>query len=386
MSILEKIYEASLKFLAGKTKDEVISTIVDEAIKLVDAYSAGVYLKKDDKFTIAYASKPYMYKIVPRKNANTYKAFTLRKTIIADIGDVGKAHPEVKREGIKSSIFIPLSYETEAIGVLTLDSKKRKAFTEESKRILLLFGSFASLEINKAELYAQTKEAADTRDLFISLAAHELRTPMTTMNGYIQLILAKLRDKKKVDTKWIYELAFEANRLKLLVDEFLEINRVRTGKVQYDLRQISLSETIKRAVSAFSFTKPDRKIVLINKINSKKDKIVGDMDRLIQVFTNILENADKYSPEDKEIVIKTNNKTFFFAVDITDKGQGIERKDLPSIFKGFYKGKHSLHEGMGLGLYLAKRIIDAHKGEIYIKSKVGKGTKITIKLPKIEEK
>src|SRR5258708_13028226 len=179
--------------------------------------------------------------------------------------------------------------------VLTLDSKKKEYFDKKKKNTLILFGSLASLAIKKAQLYNEVKQAADVRDLFISLAAHELRTPLTSVNGYIQLLKTRIKNRKKIPSKWVMELEMESNRLKQLVEEFLEINSIRTGKIQFDFKEASLSKIIKRSISVFGFNKPERKIFFKNKLNSPKDTVIENQTKLTQVIVNVFENADKYA-------------------------------------------------------------------------------------------
>ena len=117
-----------MRFLAPFTTEEVYSTVVEEAKKLVGADSGAIYLQIQNLFKGVYSDIPALYSVIPRKNGNTYKAFTTSKPIIAGVEDVGVAHPEVGKLGIKSSIFIPLSYKKQAIGVLTLNTKKAEFF------------------------------------------------------------------------------------------------------------------------------------------------------------------------------------------------------------------------------------------------------------------
>src|SRR5258708_1285777 len=163
MNILEKIYESTLKFLASSTPEEVYERIVNEAIQVVNVDEGAIYLKDGDNFKAVYATQPYVYNITPRKSGNTNKAFLTRKTIIAN---VNKSHPELNKDKIKSSIFIPLSYESKSIGVLTLDSKKKEYFDKKKKNTLILFDSLASLAIKKSQLYNEVKQTTEVKKLF----------------------------------------------------------------------------------------------------------------------------------------------------------------------------------------------------------------------------
>lgn len=389
MSILEKIYNSVLIFSAQLTTEETLETIVKEAAKLVGGEHGSIYLADNGNLKRVYASSPsfYKYKEIPR-NGHRYGVFTKQVPLVLNFKEVKKLekrYPPLKDFASRSVLLIPLSYQKQSVGLLSIMSFKDKIFSGKELEILKLFGGLASLAIRKAQLYSETKNALDTRDLFISLAAHELRTPLTTINGYVQLLLSKLRDNKQIQSRWVMELALESQRLQSLINEFLEINRIRSGKIQYDWEEIKVRELAQRSIGSFHFNNPTRRLIFKDKIPSKNDVIIGDFDKLFQVLNNILENAEKYSPENKKIFLTLKFDSPYFVLGVKDQGQGIVEKDLPLIFRGFYKGKNSLHEGMGLGLYLAKNIIDSHHGEIDIKSKIGKGTTVQIKLPKIEK-
>lgn len=388
MSILEEIYKAGLAFLSPLSDEETYAAIVKEAAKLVNGEHGSIHLADNGSLKRVYATDPSFYKIKIRKNGIRYKAYLTQTPIVLHgsvLKQLEKRHPELKGMAGRSVILIPLSYQKHSMGLLSVISRKDKYFHKKELEILKLFGSMASLAVRKAQLYSETKNALYTRDLFISLAAHELRTPLTTINGYVQLILTKMHKKKPIQNEWILELGLESQRLKSLINEFLEINSIRTGKLQYDWKEISVGDVAQRAMGTFEFNNHGRKLEYEDKLDSKSGRIIGDPDKLLQVFINILENAGKYSPDNKKIFITLKYESPFYIFEIKDEGKGIASQDLPLIFKGFYKGRDSVHEGMGLGLYLAKNIIESHHGEIDIKSDIGKGTTVRIKLPKIEE-
>lgn len=383
--ILSSIYASALKFLKPMGVEQTYKIIIDEAIKLVGGEYGNIFLEARGELKRVYYSTPLSLGIEIRRGGNRYKAFKENKAMIIyakKLSDLKKVHPTLKEMNARSILLVPLANADKPYGLLTIVSKKYLSFSKKDLEILKLFGSFATSAIRKNQLYEQVREALNSRDLFISLAAHELRTPLTTINGYIQLVLTKIRNKKPVQKKWFIEMNLEAQRLKTLIDEFLEINKIRTGKIQFNWQETSLKDLINRALTTFMFNYPTRKVNYKEEINSST-RIIADPDKAVQVFVNILENAHKYSKGNKEIFLKLKEGSDFFTVYITDQGQGIEEKDLPFVFKGFYKGENSKHEGMGLGLFLTKNIVDAHHGEISIDSEVGKGTSVRIKLPKI---
>lgn len=383
MSILERIYASVLKLLEPLNLEDTYKNITHEAAKLTGGEYGTLYWESNGQLRRVSSEMPVPIEL--REGGYRYKAFKKGKPVVINKTKLKKLktiHPELETIKARSVLIVPLVYQNKKVGLLTVDSHKDKKFSEKDLDTLKLFGSLASLAISKAQLYEEIKQSLDTRDLFISLASHELRTPLTTIDGYIQLLLSRLRSRKPINSKWILELHMETNRMKNLIDEFLQINRMRLGQMQFDYKEVSLTEMVNYAVSAFKFKFPARKLVIRSKL-PKNDLLIADPDKLHQVFMNILENAAKYSDKNKSIKLNLSKDTEYMQVKISDEGRGISEKDLPSIFKGFYKGQNSKHEGMGLGLFLAKNIVDAHKGNIEIDSKIGVGTNITIKLPNI---
>lgn len=382
-SILEKINEAGLKFLLPLSPEDVYKTIVHEAVKLVGAAYGSIILEIDGELKRVYSSSELGTKTINRLNGNTQKAFSTGKVILASISETQKFHPELKKFGIKSTMFIPLSYQGKAVGVLTINSKKLIDDSAEETRILKLFGSMASLAIRKTHMYDEAKQALEVRDLFISLASHELRTPLTSINGYIQLLYSRMGSQESSEGNWVRALYEESKRLTNLVQELLEINRIKQGQLQFVLREIHFLEVVTRAVQRSIFIHPERKITFENKLKNTEGVVIGDAEKLLQVVTALLENAIKFSPKESEVKILVSNKNNSVILQVTDQGLGIAREDMIHIFEGFYKGQGNHQEGMGVGLLLAKHIINYHHGTISVHSEVKKGTTVTVTLPQI---
>lgn len=381
-NILEKINKAGIKFLIPLTAEETYATIVTEAVKLMKGDYGSIILMQQRKLKRVYASAPFAFMTKNRKKANTYKAFKERKIIIKSIKEMENAHPELVKIGVKITAFIPLSYKKKSIGVLTINFKKNKHFTSEELRVLKLFGSLASLAIRKTQLYTETRDALKTRDLFIAMAAHELRTPLTTINGYAQLLQKKATVDLPPYKNWIDQMVQEGIRLSQLINELLEINKIQSGKFQYIWKECHIGDILEHAVSIFKITHQNNQLYFINNAEHKNDALIGDSDKLLQVVINLLNNAVKFSSEEKPINLILESGEGTLKIVVKDQGRGIQKKDLPYIFEDFYKGNEGKTEGMGLGLFLANTIVRGHHGSISVNSKENIGTEITIILPK----
>lgn len=381
-SVLEKIHNSSMKYLEPLSPHRVYPLIVKEAIKLVNADHGSLLLEEKKVFKRVFTTLPFNIGI--RKKGNSYKAFKSKKAFyIHHLKSIKhkKAYPLISKEGIKSIIYIPLLDKKESIGVLVLHSKKERYFSRKELKMLILYGSLASLAIRKSQLHEQTKKAVEVRDLFISLAAHELKTPLTTLNGYIQILNSKTKDQSR-ESKWIRNIYRESQRLTGLIQDLLEINRIKSGKFQFFLKECNLEDVVKQAIDNLRFNYPTRKTIFRANVLDLENKIVGDYDKLVQVFTNILENSAKFSKEDTLINVNLKQKDNYLLVEVEDKGKGIPKRDINKIFDGFYKGKNSNEEsGMGLGLFLGKSIIEELHGKIKVDSKLNEGTTVRIFLP-----
>lgn len=383
-SIIEKINKSVVRLLEPISTDEMYNILVDEAVNLVNADEGLIIMQENGILRNVYASTPGARAVRPRKNGYAYKAFTEQKAFVIHTSDFELHDPSTAKQGIRSILFIPLSYKGKAIGVLAVRTyRDKERFTQDQLETLQLFGSLASLAIIKTNLYDETKKALDSRDLFISMAAHELRTPLTSVNGYIQL-LHKTLSSKHPDTqeaKWSEQLSWEIKRLIILMNELLEVNRIKAGKLQFYYKEHSLREVLNRSISNFSFLYPHRKIIYKDNLKENNDIVIGDFDKLLQIFTNVLDNAAKFSPIDTPIAMTLDAKNDHICVQIKDTGKGIPENEIAKVFDGFYRGKNQSEEGIGIGLFLVKNILQMHKGSIKITSKLKKGTTVEISLP-----
>lgn len=383
-TILESIYRAGLKFLTPLNLAATYAVITEEAVKLVKASYGSIFLGQAEVLQWVYSTLPFPDPLRVKKKGYLNESYKTCTPLIIDTEEVLENYPKLKSVGVKSMIFIPLSYRNKSIGVLVVHSKRYKHFTSEQRHILKLFASMASLAIEKMQIYNEAKKALELRDLFISMAAHELRTPITTVSGYAQLLHSKLSGADTPESRWVEELLLESTRLTQLVSELLVVNRIKSGELQYVLRECSLKEVVQRAISDFRFTQPDRKVVFHDHLSGDRDMVVADFDKILQVIINLLDNAAKFSSVETDISMELKLRSKYLVLQVKDEGQGIDKKDVPKIFEGFYKGRDPSKEGMGLGLFLAKNIIEEHHGSISVRSKINRGTTVEVLLPRVK--
>lgn len=381
VNYLEKIHRAGLKFLVPLSQEELFKTIVHEAVTLVEGDGGIIIIPNGDRMEIVYqfmsSSTPPLPGI--RSKGFAYKALRTRRVFVVHAEEMAKERPEISNLGIGSRIYIPLAYRNKSIGVLVVRSYKKRSFAKDEPNILKLFGSMASLAIRKTQLYEETRKALATRDLFLSMAAHEFRTPLTTIGGYAQLLRNKFKGNTS-ESNWIEELYWEVGRLTSLVNEFLEASRIKTESLHYKLHSHSLNKIVEKAISEFRFARSGHQVVFRNQLPDSGDKIVCDFEKILQMINNLIENAAKFSKSGTKIIITLRSRTPYLILTVRDYGLGIPKEDLPRIFDAFFR-KRTEQGGTGLGLFLAKSIVEAHRGSIIVRSRIGKGSLFEVKLP-----
>lgn len=225
------------------------------------------------------------------------------------------------------------------------------------------------------------KQLQQKKDEFISVASHELKTPMTVIKGYLQLLSKKL-EKSEVDySDFLSIIDFQLNKMNTLVNELHDMSKIESNKLRVHLEEFNLNELIVNSIREVSPFIESHEIIFIEK---RKDiRIDGDIIRLEQVLINLLTNAIKYSPDGGKIEVTIDTDSANAIVSVRDFGIGIADNNLKNIFTKFFQveEKLDLKEGLGLGLYISSEIIKQHKGTISVESKQNEGSTFVITLP-----
>jgi signal transduction histidine kinase len=381
-STLTKIYSIALRLLDPIGDAETYATIIKETVDQTGTEYGSIFLAdKKKKLERVYTTVPKNFQLEPRRNGFTYQAFRTGELIVVSAAKLRKFHPEIHSKPIKFIVIMPLFYGKKAFGVMTLQSSKPIRFSEKRQQILKLFGSLISLKIRNTSLYSELKNALEMRDLFISMASHELKTPLTTISAYSQLIQKKIQQGQRIDPQWTEVLTFATQRMTRLINELLHVNQIKTGKMPYQFSKTSLAEVINQALTDFKSAYSNHDIELHNLLESGQEFVNGDKSKLIQVVINILNNAAKFTLPEKRISVTLSQKNKYNLITIKDEGIGISKDDLEHLFEEFYKVDNNTKEGLGLGLFISKKILEAHRGKIKLKSELGKGTEVIISIP-----
>ena len=231
----------------------------------------------------------------------------------------------------------------------------------------------------------ELKELDKAKSTFVSLVAHELRAPLAAVEGYLDVILEGIGadDPKKIQK--ILERSRERTRgLLALIDDLLAISRMQTGRLAKEKEKLSLSPLLKEVGELMRGQALAREISLEMDLPEDLALVSANREDLIRVFTNLLDNAIKYNRRGGRVLIRARKDEGFIGVEIQDTGIGMAKKDLDQIFDEFYRVKTKETRsipGTGLGLAIAKRIVEAHNGQIEVESKPHEGSTFRVLLP-----
>lgn len=227
------------------------------------------------------------------------------------------------------------------------------------------------------------KELDRIKSDFVANVAHEFRTPLTIIKGNTDMVikggLGKVTDQQKEMLDGAVKIA---NRLSRLVNDLLDISKIESGKLKLKKETINMNKIIEENLADFDKIIKDKKQTLQKELAKDIPDITADMDKATQVFINLLSNAVKYSAEGGSVIVRTTNLEKEIMVEVADTGEGIAPENIDKVFDKFTRVTAEKKEGTGLGLPIAKDIVVLHKGRMWVKSELGKGSQFFFTLPK----
>lgn len=291
---------------------------------------------------------------------------------------------------------IPLMHNGEAIGALDLGFRQERSFSANDRAFLMTLGDQCAQAMERARLYAaeqraraEAEDAVRLRDQFLSVAAHELKTPLTAIQANTQLLERRLtRDTtlSERDQRTLRVINEQVTRLNNMILGLLDASRLEQGQLQVVRAPLDICQLIRSVIEEGRVTDPERIITL----NCPPEALLvnGDSVRLEQVMNNLLQNAIKYSSPSTPIEVTVTQETNRVAVTFQDHGIGIPQAALPQLFQRFYRADnvHTTQiSGTGIGLYVVKEIVTLHGGSVDVDSTEGVGSRFTVYLPLVED-
>ena len=224
---------------------------------------------------------------------------------------------------------------------------------------------------------------------FISMAAHELRTPMSSITGYVDLLmLGMLGPVNEQQTEFLQVVKDNTQRLMTLVNDLLDVSQIEDNTLRLTMESLSMSEIVSEAATTFQHQIASKQQQLVIQVPSNLPTVLGDRDRIVQVVTNLLSNAHKYSPSGAKIEIVGRRRDGQVEIDVVDAGIGIAPEDQKQLFTRFFRAPNAVstrEDGTGLGLAICLEIVERHGGEIQVQSELGAGSTFRMILPHREQ-
>lgn len=225
------------------------------------------------------------------------------------------------------------------------------------------------------------RQLAMKKDEFMNIASHELKTPITSMKAYIQLIISMAREEEHAPIlSFVEKASKQVDKLVGLVNDLLDVSKVQAGHMQFRFTKFNMSMIITECVEQMQNSTSGHQIILEG---DPDIEVTGDKMRLEQVVSNLLSNAIKYSPKADKVIIRTTKAADELRVEVQDFGIGIPQEHLDRIFERFYRADEVSGKffGLGLGLYITAEIIKRHNGRIGVSSQTGQGSVFWFTVP-----
>ena len=319
----------------------------------------------------------------------------------------------------QSIIYLPLEAKDRVLGLITIQSFEKHAYTEHHLNMMRSLASYTAIALDNAAAYRQmneqeheirrlfeeaqqaravAEEADAAKSAFLSTVSHELRTPLTSVLGFAKIIKKRLEDrifplvpkddKKVVQTMQQVEdnlkvVVSEGERLTKLIDDVLDLAKIEAGKLEWHMEPVSVAEIIDRATAATASLFEHKGLRMVTDVAPDLPVVTGDGDRLIQVVINLISNAVKFT-DTGSVTCRATRRGGEIVVSIVDTGMGIASADQPKVFERFKQVGDTLTDkpkGTGLGLPICREIVEHHGGRVWVESELGKGSTFSFSLP-----
>ncbi len=289
---------------------------------------------------------------------------------------------------VRSQMVVPLIARGIILGALSFVSARRGRYGPAELALAEELAHRAELALDNVRLYRAAQQAVQIRDQFLSIASHELKTPLTSIFGNVQLLQRRLTREGALgerDTRTLRAVVEQTDRLRRLVDALLDISRLQAGQLSVARDLVDLGVLVRQVVAEYQPTLEQHTLTCQTPASSLL--VRGDALRLEQVLHNLLQNAVKYSPQGGPVHVRAEMHDGHARVYVSDEGIGIPTAALPRIFQRFFRAANAdtRHiSGMGVGLYVVSEIVALHGGEVSVESTEGRGSTFAISLPLAE--
>jgi signal transduction histidine kinase len=370
---LETLHEIDRQLNARLDFDRVLEITLDWAQKGTAADSGWIAMIKEDE---------------PVLILSTNKDQTLDQSLDTSLlgsslfeGPALHLHPP---ESNADLLIVPARREGTTLALIGV-LREQGTFEQEAEDFLLRLAERAAVAIENTQLYLSAQQADESKSQFITIVTHELKIPMTSIRGYADLIrqgtVGPVTDGQ---LQFLDTIRNNVDRMAELVSDLSDISRIDTGRLKVDLEPTSISDYLRETVANLrpQFEGKGQQVNIKHEKNLPR--VIADRARLIQILTNLLSNANKYTPEGGSITISATHKGDALRVHIQDTGIGLSEAEQEQLFSQFFRSEQPQAReqvGWGLGLYVTRRLLELMGGEIGVESSLGQGSTFWFSLP-----
>ena len=387
----------------------------------VNALAHSIQPEYASLFVFSASGKTYHY----GRNLSGKRMHTLYRKQLSIVEDRLHELPQLMRsndvisvderrmlDGVHAAVIVQLTLRGEHLGVLFLGERKSgERYNDDDMRLLRLASDELALAVQNALRFEEIQKfnqrlrdeiARATKDLrrsnrelhqldevkndFLSIASHQLRTPLTSIKGYLSMVLDGDAGEVTPAQRQLLEESFvSSQRMVALIEDFLNLSRLQTGRFSIDRQPVNLAEIVREEVTSLRSTAANRSLK-IQTIIAKDipEKLLADNGKIRQVIMNLIDNAIYYSRPEKSIQVRLSREGNFIRYTVHDKGIGVPKSEQSRLFTRFYRAQNARKQrpdGTGVGLYLAKRVIDEHGGDMIFRSVEGEGSTFGFTMP-----
>ncbi|MEW5959626.1 MAG: GAF domain-containing protein, partial [Chloroflexota bacterium] len=329
------------------------------------------------------------YKIDPWPLSKGIIGRVTRTGELAWVNDITREKDYVpKNHRTRSLLVVPILREDRVIGVIDLESTDPGYFTSDDVAFVRVLISHAAIAIENAYLFDQVKAANEAKSEFMSTASHELKIPMTSIKGFAKLVqmgtAGSLTNQQK---EFLSVITNNVDRMSQLVNDLLDVSRIEAGRIRLEIRDVQMKEVIDEVLESVQTQLENKQLTLTKKLAEDLPQLRADYNRMVQIVTNLVSNAYKYTPAGGSITVTArpyNGDIQGIAVSVADTGYGISEEDQANLFTTFFRSGDEnirLEPGTGLGLAITKKMVESHGGELSFESQPGKGSTFTFTVP-----
>ncbi|SFB85196.1 PAS domain S-box-containing protein [Parapedobacter composti] len=286
----------------------------------------------------------------------------------------------IKSPRIRHCLAIPIrSSDGLLIGAMFFGYTQSDVFSTADEDMMRSIALLVAVTLDNARLLEQVNALNLKKNEFIALASHELKTPLTTVKGYLQIL--ERAEIDRIGRRFLTKALKQLERINSLIAELLDISKIEAGKLSFHFETFDLSELVLDIVETFHFSSQTHTI-FVNNIHGDYT-VEADRQRIEQVIINLITNAIKYSPDANKVTVTLESSPAEVSVQVIDEGMGLSREQQDRVFTRFYQVEGtSKMTGLGLGLYLSKEIVERHGGHIGVNSQLGKGSTFYFSIPR----